>query len=206
MKRKLLICGLLALAIPTVIVAKPPKDENASALKNAVILIIRHAEKPDKGHGLSAAGEARARAYVNYFEHFAINGQPLRLDHLFATADSSSSHRPVLTIEPTAKALGLAIDSRFNDNQFSELAHEIQSRPNGTNILICWHHGEIPQLLRALGADPKKLLPKGKWPDDEFDWLIELRYDQNGRLLQSNRISENLTLAGAGKARPPSAP
>ena len=199
MKPKLLVCGLLALAIPTAIFAKPPQDEKASALKNAVILVIRHAEKPDSGHGLSAAGEARARAYVNYFENFTIDGQPLKLDHLFATTDSSSSHRPVLTVEPTAKALGLAIDSRFNDNQFSDLARELQSRPAGTNMLICWHHGEIPQLLKALGADPKKLLPKGKWPDAEFDWLIELRYDENGRLIESQRINENLTPADAVK-------
>jgi len=202
MKPKLLVCGLLALAIPTAIFAKPPQDEKASALKNAVILVIRHAEKPDSGHGLSAAGEARARAYVNYFENFTIDGQPLKLDHLFATTDSSSSHRPVLTVEPTAKALGLAIDSRFNDNQFSDLALELQSRPAGTNMLICWHHGEIPQLLKALGVDPKKLLPKGKWPDAEFDWLIELRYDENGRLIQSQRINENLTPANAGKPAP----
>jgi hypothetical protein len=40
--------------------------------QNAVILIIRHAEKPDSGDGLSADGEERAKAYVNYFRRFAV--------------------------------------------------------------------------------------------------------------------------------------
>jgi hypothetical protein len=192
----------LALAIPAVIFAEPPPDAKSSALKNAVILVIRHAEKPDAGASLSAAGEARDRAYASYFKNFTIDGQPLKLDCLFATTDSAGSHRPILTLEPTAREFGLTIDSRFNDNQYPALAREILSRPRGTNILICWHHGKIPQLLSALGADPKKLLPGGKWPDNEFDWLVQLRYDANGHLFESRRLSENLPLADPAKPAP----
>jgi hypothetical protein len=64
--------------------------------------------------------------------------------------------------------------------------------------LICWHHGNIPQLLRALGADPNTLLHKGKWPNDVYDWLIQLRYDENGHLLDSKRINENLSSDESG--------
>ena len=198
MKFKLLFCGLLALAIPAATFAEPSQDGNSSALKNAVILVIRHAEQPDDGYGLSAAGDARARAYVNYFNNFTVDGRPLKLDQLFAAKDSPNSHRPRLTIEPLAKELGLTVDSRFKNNQFSQLIDEIQSRPHGTNILICWHHGNIPQLLRALGADPNTLLHKGKWPNDVYDWLIQLRYDENGHLLDSKRINENLSSDESG--------
>ena len=191
MKRILLFCGLLASLIPATVFANPARAEDSSALKNAVILIIRHAE-PDHGHGLSSAGKARARAYANYFKNFTIDGQPLRLDYLFAARDSSISHRPLLTIEPTAKELGLTVNNHFYDKQFLELAHEIQSRPLGTNYLICWHHGNIPRLLRALGADTKKLLPHGKWPGKVFSWLIQLRYDETGHLFESKRINANL--------------
>lgn len=193
------VVGLLALVIPAAIFAEPSHDANSNALKNAVILIIRHAEQPDRGYGLSAAGDARARAYVNYFKTFTIDGQPLKLDYLFAAKDSPNSHRPRLTIEPTAKEVGLTVDSRFKNTQFLALAHEIQNRPHGTNILICWRHGEIPQLLRALGADPNTLLHHGKWPNHVFDWLIELRYDENGHLFESKRINENLSLGNSGK-------
>jgi hypothetical protein len=46
---------------------------------------------------------------------------------------------------------------------------------------------------RALGADPESLLPNGRWPGDVFDWLIELRYDENGDLFESKRIDEHLS-------------
>ena len=155
-------------------------------------MVIRHAEKPDAGSGLSAAGEARAAAYVNYFKNFKVEGQPLKLDCLFAAADSKASHRPRLTIEPTSKALGLDINSRFKAGDFQGLADEIRSQPHGQAILIAWHHGKIPSLLRALGADPDQVIPKGKWPDDVFGWLIQLRYDSDGHLMEAKRINEKL--------------
>jgi hypothetical protein len=194
MKFQLLLCGFLALAIPTTIFAKPLADEKFSALKNAVILIVRHAEKPDSGYGLSAAGQVRAQAYVNYFKNFTNtpDGLPLKFSYIFAAADSKGSHRPRLTIEPTRQALGLAIDSRFKDKDFQELANEIHFRPHGQAILIAWHHGEIPALVRALGADPETIIPKAKWPEDVFGWVIELCYDADGRLVETKRINEKL--------------
>jgi hypothetical protein len=166
--------------------------DHSGGLQNAVVLIIRHAEKPDNGDGLSPAGEERAKAYVNYFQNFTVDSNPVRLNYLFSAADSKESRRPRLTIEPLSKTLGLAIDSRFKNKQFPDLAHEIQNLPQGKNILICWHHGEIPQLVRALGADPEKLIPNAKWPGDVFGWLIQLRYDAKGHLFESKRINEYL--------------
>ena len=34
--------------------------------QSSVIVVIRHAEKPDTGDGLAPAGEARANAYVDF--------------------------------------------------------------------------------------------------------------------------------------------
>ena len=188
MKFKLLVCILWALAAPVAAFAEPLHDANST-----IILVIRHAEQSSDGDGLSSAGEARAKAYVNYFKNFTIDGRLLKLDYVFAAADSRSSHRPRLTVEPTAKELGLTVDTQFKNQQFLELVDKIQSLRQGTNILICWHHGKIPQLLRALGADPEDLLPNGKWPGDVFGWLIELRYDENGDLFESKRIDEHLS-------------
>ena len=208
MKFTLLLCGLLALADPALAKSHHNLDANASdspslplpaptvspALKNAVILIIRHAEKPASGYGLSAAGEMRAKAYANYFRNFTntFDAQPLKFSYLFATADSKESHRPRLTILPTSQALGIAVDSRFKDKEFQALANEIRFKPHGQAILIVWHHGEIPALVRALGADPESAIPKAKWPEDVFSWVIELRYDATGRLAETKRINEKL--------------
>ena len=91
MKFTLLFCGLLVVAVPAAISAKPPHDGKSDALTNTVILVIRHAEKPADGNGLAPAGKARAKAYVDYFRSFTVDGQPLKLDYLFAAADSKTS-------------------------------------------------------------------------------------------------------------------
>lgn len=188
--RVLLFAALFLMAVISSAVFA--QSDNTPALKNAVILIIRHAEKPETGYELSPAGQKRALAYVDYFRDFTVDSKPLRLNYLFAAADSKESHRPYLSIEPLSKALGLNIDTRFKDRQFLELARELQSRPHGQNILICWHHGKIPQLISALGGDPAKLIPAPKWPEDVFGWVIQLRYDENGQLLEAKRINEGL--------------
>jgi hypothetical protein len=180
---------LFALAVSTAGIAAPAQSEKVSGLENAVILIIRHAEDADTGHDLSPVGETRAEACANYFQNFEIAGKPLTLAHIFATSDTRNSHRPRLTVEPTSRKLGLTIDDRFKNRQFLDLVNDIKSWPRGENVLVAWHHGKIPHLLRALGADPKTLLPNGKWPDDTFGWLIQLRYDQNGHLFESKRIN-----------------
>jgi hypothetical protein len=160
--------------------------------KNATILIIRHAEKPENGTGLTPAGEQRAQAYVRYFRDFTVDSKPLHLDAIFATADSAASQRPQLTVGPLANALGLPINTHYADKQVAKLANKLRATQQGKSVLICWHHGEIPDLLRALGAKPETLLPKGSWPGHIFDWVIQLRYDHNGQLIpeQTRRLKE----------------
>ena len=153
-----------------------------AALSNATILIIRHAEKPEEGTGLTPAGEKRALAYVNYFASLRVDKAPLRLDHLFAAADSKNSERPRLTLQPLSRELKLPLDLRFEADDVAALAEELYRRDHGKGIVICWHHGTIPALLAELGADPARLLPDGEWPKDVFNWVIELHFDANGQI------------------------
>lgn len=162
--------------------------------KDAVVMIIRHAEDGATGPGLTPSGQERAEAYRDYFLNFTVDSKPLRPDVVFAAKDSKKSHRPRLTVEPFAKAEKLRIDTRFGNNQSAELAADLRANQQGKVILICWRHPYVPDLLRALGAKPEDLLPGGKWPNRVFDWVILLSYDQNGRLIPSisRRINEHL--------------
>jgi hypothetical protein len=157
--------------------------EGFPALANTTVLLIRHADKPAEGRDLSLAGVERAKGYVRYFQYFQIDGEPLKLDALFAAKDSKNSMRPRLTVEPLSRALNLPVNCEFKDKEPEKLADELKSKPHGKNILICWHQGKMPDLLQDLGADPKALLPDGKWQENVYGWVIELRYDHQGLLL-----------------------
>ena len=162
--------------------------------KDAVVLIIRHAEDGGTGHDLAPRGHERAEAYKNYFLNLTADSKRLEPNVVLAAKDSKQSHRPRLTVEPFAKAAKLPIDTRFGNNQSIELAADLRANHQGKVILICWRHGNIPALLRALGAKPEDLLPRGKWPNSVYDWVILLSYDQEGRLIPAStrRINEHL--------------
>jgi hypothetical protein len=179
---------LIALTLPAL--AHRPDDGNtatsaAKKLANATVLIIRHAEKPDSGSGLSAAGEARAKGYAGFFKRFTLDGAPLRIDTLVATADSDESRREKLTLEPLSRMTGIPIQQPFEDRAVKNLVGWLgQGRPE-QNILIAWHHGKVPMLLADLGLDPSTILPGGRWPADVFNWMVMLRFDSNGNVMPS---------------------
>jgi len=162
--------------------------------KDAVVLIIRHAEDAGSGTGISPRGEQRAEAYKDYFRNFTVDSTPREPGVVFAAKDSKKSHRPRLTVEPFAKAANLKIDTRFGNTQSTELAADLRTNQQGKVILICWRHPYVPVLLRALGANPVDFLPRGRWSGSVFNWVILLSYDQNGHLIPSSskRINEHL--------------
>ena len=162
--------------------------------KDAVVLIIRHAEDADSGDGISPLGQERAEAYKNYFLNFTVDSKPREPAVIFAAKDSKKSHRPSLTMEPFAKAANLKIDTRFGNNDSTDLAADLRANQQGKVILICWRHPYMPALLSALGANPETFLPNGKWPGAIFNWIILLNFDQDGHLIPSSsrRTNEHL--------------
>ena len=177
----------------------PAFARQANGLSGDTILLIRHAEKPPEDssdRGLIPAGYARARAYANYFQNFAMDGRKLHIDTVIAAADSKKSERPRLTVEPFGKASGLALEQPFADKQVKELAGSLAAGRGHRTMLIAWRHGKIPALLESLGADPKALLPNGAWPPETFDWVIYLHFGEDGHLDASRRVVEPAGLAG----------
>jgi hypothetical protein len=169
-------------------------QEARNYLANNTVLIIRHSEKPDTGTGLNAAAEARARLYTKYFQPFQEEGLSIQVDSLYAGADSKSSMRPRLTLEPLSKSSGMPLHSNIGTKDSELLVQALRTEAHGRHPLIVWRHGEIPTLLRAFGASPEELLPNGQWPDEVFDWVIVVNMGPDGKLTSAKRIRQSLKL------------
>ena len=164
--------------------------------KSATLLVIRHAEKSGDADdtGLTSAGQARAQAYVVYFQRLIVDSVRVAAPSwLIAKADEAESRRARLTLEPLAAALGLPIDTDLREEQTRQLAQRLRedSRYDGATTLVCWSHKHLPKLVKALGA-PKSLLPGEEWPEDVFDWLLRLDYDAAGQLAAATRHEQRL--------------
>jgi broad specificity phosphatase PhoE len=146
---------------------------------NARILLMRHAEKigdPMDPH-LSPEGYARAAKLADYIP--VTFGIP---QFLFATSISKHSIRPIETIEPLAAKIGVSIDSTYADQDYGALASQLLSEPRyvgaGSLIVVCWHHGNIPSMARALRArlgsfpDP--------WDSRVFNQILVMTYAGDG--------------------------
>ena len=163
--------------------------------KSATLLLIRHGEKSGDPEDamLTAAGQARAQAYVAYFRNLSLDSQPVAApSFLIAAADSKDSVRSRLTLTPLSQALGLPIDSAVADHDYPQLAQRLlgDARYDHATSLVCWHHGQILALARALGA-AESALPH-IWPDTVFGWLIRLEFDATGRLAIAHACNERL--------------
>ena len=183
-------CGSLAARFALALVAAfflsaapvVAQQSSGTGLAGTTLLIIRHAEKPADestgGPGLTPAGEARARAYATYFRNFVVDDTPLRIDTLVATADSNSSMRPRLTVEPFSRASGLPLQQPFKNKDVKGLAGWLANGPSHRSVLIAWHHGMVPKLLTELGAAPpsvpreSEILASRRYEISKWIWAI----------------------------------
>ena len=96
-------------------------------------------------------------------------------DFIFATKPSGSSNRPVETITPLSVVLGLSIDANHSDEHYHHVAKDILTKDKyaGKIVLICWHHGNIPALATALGA--QNVPP---WDGTVFDRVWSIPFDK----------------------------
>ena len=180
---------LLALFAFSLGIGCAPAEEKAGPKHTppATVLLIRHAEKPpDEAVSvhLTPEGAKRADALPKLFEASMARPDPFpKPDFIFATENSMRSRRPVETVEPLAKALGLKVHTPFKNADFARLAKQILEDPkySGKTVLICWHHGTMPQLARALRASDAP----DDWKGTAFDRVWQITYDGGKAAFQS---------------------
>ncbi len=134
------------------------------------VVIIRHAEKPDKGDNLSCKGFNRAlQLPAVLYNKFKVP------DKIFVSSvsngKSANQLRMLETITPFAVKYNLKIDSKYDVDDAKDLADAIM-KTNGY-ALVVWQHDKIDNIVKALDVDTKGM----KWGDDDFDsiWVINFK-------------------------------
>jgi hypothetical protein len=152
----------------------------------------------DGGRHLSVRGSARAAAlpslfvpvlpqldcsmhhkpaeFTGHYHPVPVKGAAQRFpapQYIFATERSKDSKRPIETVTPLVTALNVPLNDGFADNQASiqRMTNAILDNYPGEIILVCWHHGKIPDIAKALGiAKPPK------WDAKVFDRVWQITF------------------------------
>lgn len=155
------------------------------------VMLIRHAEEPDKGAGilgvdesgrqdaeaLSVRGWQRAGALARLFA--ACAGHRAALKPLappvavFAATDAGKSRRPLCTVLPLARRLGLEVDTRFgSEGDIAPLLTAVLACPGP--VLLCWRHQAMGAIAQALCGGAAR-----RWDAARYDlvWVFERKGD-----------------------------
>ncbi|KAF2755761.1 putative phosphoglycerate mutase family protein [Pseudovirgaria hyperparasitica] len=154
---------LAQLALVSVVAAAQP-----------TVYLIRHGEKPSSGNGLSAAGMQRAQCLRSVFG----KSSSYNIGNIMAQtykADGSRK-RPYDTVTPLAADLGLPVDTSCDRDNASCVENVVKGYKGSGNILICWEHDALSDIVDELGAK-KDNVPS--YPSDRFDiiWTDPYSYD-----------------------------
>jgi hypothetical protein len=151
------------------------------------IMLIRHAEKPDAAGTLGVAvtgledhrnltvrGWQRAGALIALFGPAqARRPNPLLAvpTAIFASRPTSSSVRPLHTVEPLAQRLSIGIDTSYGNDEEAALAASAVAA-DGV-VLISWKHDGLPRLGQFIAGNTTTC--HQTWPEDRFDvvWVFD---------------------------------
>lgn len=146
----------------------------------ARVVIMRHAEKPIAGNELNEQGFRRAEALVDFFKtspEMSKYGAPAAV-YAMAPKGEDGTLRPIQTVTPLARSLGLEVKKAYNKKHVADLVAEIMRDPayEGHTVVVCWAHDGIPDIVEAFGwrGGPDK------WPGPVFDraWVIDFSGDR----------------------------
>ncbi|KAF7195022.1 hypothetical protein HII31_03696 [Pseudocercospora fuligena] len=133
------------------------------AASKPTVYLIRHGEKPSSGNGLNAQGMQRAQCLRNVFG--ANSGYNIEAILTQDYKSDGSRKRPYDTVLPLSQDLGLKIDHSC-DRDDSDCVHDkVKDLKNlNGNVLICWEHKALHDIVKALGDDDAP-----DYPSDRFD-------------------------------------
>ncbi|MEV0411745.1 hypothetical protein AB0I68_13340 [Streptomyces sp. NPDC050448] len=191
-RRTLLAAAALAPLAMAGCSAQDPSGASAhgpkAAPKDALVMVIRHAEKPYAGDlgedaegnedpgSLAGRGRRRAEELHRLFPPAGGSALPRPTAVFAAGGPAGAPARCRQTVEPLTAALGIPLRGEFAVGGEPALARAVLAAP--MPVLVCWEHTGVPRLIRSLGAHQVLGIPAA-WPD-RYD-LVWLFTRQQGR-------------------------
>lgn len=174
-------------------VAPTPAPVSDNVAPAAMVMIIRHGEKPedDSAVGLDANGVEddssltkvgwdRAHRLVDLLD--PAQGAPRagldRPTTIYAAGanDEGEGQRTRETVQPLADKLGIPVNTGFGKGDVEELVEHVLAQPGPT--LISWQHSDIPDIAAAFPSVSPA--PPAEWPDDRYDVVWTLTKTADG--------------------------
>ena len=169
------------------------------------IVAIRHGEKAVGGLGqISCKGLNRALALPSLL--LTRFGRP---DAIYAPDPAArvddggnrlySYVRPIATIEPTAIALGMPVNTQIGFNDVATLQSELTAPSNAhALIFVAWEHLKLndfaKQMLESYG-NHSRIVPD--WPMDDYDRIYIFRITSKGGKAELTFAVEHENLNGS---------
>ncbi|GAB3960749.1 hypothetical protein GCM10029978_010960 [Actinoallomurus acanthiterrae] len=167
--------------------------DGESAVGADTVMIIRHGEKPpSKGApfgvtedgqqndgSLTVRGWQRAGALVDLFapQKGSLRAGLVRPATIYAAQPNGDKGlRHSETITPLAARLGLQPKLSYGKGDEAALGKKLASAHG--NVLVCWEHSAIPDIVAAMGAVHPK--PPAKWAGKRFDVVWVFTRDGKG--------------------------
>lgn len=107
----------------------------------------------------------------------------LRQDQALIILDGNQE-RPYETVLPLSQTLGLMIDSDIARDDADKVAKAVHDYHGHGNILICWEHGQLKEIAKALHvkgySEESGWTGKVDYPGDRFDliWTLHEPYHE----------------------------
>ncbi|KAJ5266548.1 hypothetical protein N7478_009356 [Penicillium angulare] len=137
------------------------------------VYFIRHGEKPQHGGiGLSDDGLERAECIRDIFGSHS--GYDIGYIMAQKPKKSGKRNRPYETVRPLAEDLDIKVDISCNRDDPKCVKKRIKKYKGEGNILICWEHHRMTDLVEALGNEDAP-----EYPDDRFDLIWTISYPYN---------------------------
>ncbi|MGR4878739.1 hypothetical protein ACIPUC_04775 [Streptomyces sp. LARHCF249] len=175
-RRAVLAAALAPLAVAGCSAEEParPAPGAQAGAKDALIMVIRHAEKPYAGDSgwdeegeddpgsLAGRGWRRAEELPRLFPPARGSSLPRPAAVFAAGGKGTAPARCKQTVAALATALRTPARAEFAVGAEPALVRAALLAP--MPVLVCWEHSGIPRLVRALGAHEVLGVP-ATWPD-----------------------------------------